>query len=309
MKRGLVISNCQCQPIKHIMSLYSDDIVFDGFGVHLLPHENTEQINNLVSDIDKYDVVLTVPLSDHYGAISSENITNHVKRGKLARIANMYFSGLHPDLTYIGGLTKRIDGPLGDYHSKIALLAYLRGYSMYETLKLYNERVYAAIGYFDEATKSIEALKEREQNIDIQFSDILQENYRDNPTFFSVNHPTSLMFDLYCQRIAAWLDNNMGIRESGWHRGSLFAMNYLAGSGIFPIYPEISKHLMLKYAGSYNFKPATCGDDPVSTYNLQQMVGLEFQAFNAIGRGDLGKSHQGQLALHFHSTTDFLSLV
>lgn len=308
MKRGLVISNCQCQPIKHLMSLYSDSIVFDGFGVHLLPHENADQINSLVSDIDKYDVVLAVPLSDHYGAISSENITNHVKSAKLARIANMYFSGLHPDLTYIGGLAERVDGPLGDYHSKIALLAYLRGYSLGETLKLYTEKVYEAIGYFEAATKSIENLKDREQKIDIQFSDILQNNYRESPTFFSVNHPTSLMFDLYCQKISAWLEDNMGIKQSGWHRGPLFAMNHLAGSAIFPVYPEISKHLMLKYPGSYNFKPTTPGDDPVTTYNLQQMICQEFSAFDNVGRDNLKVSHQGQLALHCHGDIDLLAL-
>ncbi|WP_207767873.1 WcbI family polysaccharide biosynthesis putative acetyltransferase, partial [Methylobacterium frigidaeris] len=108
MRRGLVISNCQIQPIKHMMSMYSDDIVFDGFGVHLLPHDNKDHINNLVSNIDKYDVVLTVPLSDQYEEISSEKIGNYVKSTKLVRIANMYFSGLHPDLTYIGGLSKRV---------------------------------------------------------------------------------------------------------------------------------------------------------------------------------------------------------
>ncbi|GJD62814.1 hypothetical protein MPEAHAMD_2973 [Methylobacterium frigidaeris] len=309
MRRGLVISNCQIQPIKHMMSMYSDDIVFDGFGVHLLPHDNKDHINNLVSNIDKYDVVLTVPLSDQYEEISSEKIGNYVKSTKLVRIANMYFSGLHPDLTYIGGLSKRVDGPLGDYHSKLALLAYLRGYNVAEAFRLYTEKVYKIIGYFDVAEKSIEELKLREQNIDVQFSDILQENYREHPTFFSVNHPTSFMFDLYCQRISAWLEHNLDIKQSGFHKGALFSMNYLAGSAIFPVYPEISMHLNLKYPGSYNFKPGTVGDDPVSTYNLYQMISREFDAFDAVGRDDLGSSHQGRLVLHDYGTIDFLSLI
>ncbi len=82
-------------------------------------------------------------------------------------------------------------------------------------------------------------------------------------------------------------------------------MNYLAGSAIFPVYPEISNHLGLKYPGSYNFKPTTFGDSPVSTYDLKEMIALEFKAFDDVGKSDLTESHAAQLIDHQYSSIDF----
>jgi hypothetical protein len=268
--------------------------LFDGFGVHLLSPENRDgTISEFIERARSYDVIVTLPLSDEFGPLATDRIRETFPDTPIVTIANIYFSGLHPDLTYIGGMARRVVGPIGDYHSKIALIAYLRGLSVNRAIALFGDATYKKLGYYNAWQTSMDELRSREETIDVTLSEDLEILLHRDHCFFSVNHPTSLVVSAYARKIALWLAQRGLVTMSDWNMGAFGLVNHLASSAIFPVYPEIARHFDLSYPGSYSFKAPTLGDDTIRIMTLAEMVQGEFLAFDTIDREELLASHQG----------------
>ena len=295
-KRGVIISNCQSQPIMHTLSLFCRDIAFTDFGVHFIPPEERQKgISDFVERAkDEYDVILPIPLSDEFGPLSRERIKDTFRGKRVGVITNFYFSGLHPDLTYIGGLSRRIGGALGDYHSKIALMGYLHGLPADSTLALYCDETYQELGYYDEYEESLAELRRRESEVDIPFADEMAALIPQDLCFFSVNHPTSFLIAAYAEKIAGWLEEKGVSERTDCPRNPVYFVNYLASTGIFPVYPEIASRFGLNYSGSYLFKPLTPGNNPVCHLDLAEFVEEEYAAYGAFSYEEIANSHQGR---------------
>ena len=302
MKRGVVISNCQCQPLKHALSLHCADIRFEFLGVHLMsPHTREAEIEAFVAKARaEYDVVLSIPLSDDFGALSLGRLRDTFSDKFVATISNVFFAGLHPDLTYIGGLAQRVEGPLGDYHSGVALMAYLRGRSIEQTLALFRDDIYTAMGYHDAYAASLAELVHRDVGVDVSIAADLPMLLEQELCFLTVNHPTSWLFSHYAGTIARWLEAQGVTRRSGWASGPMGLINYLASAAIFPVYPEIAARHGLERIGSYVFQTATIGDEPAACLNLESFVTGSFAAYDSIGREMLSNSHQGRTIMANH---------
>ena len=238
-----------------------------------------------------YELVLTIPLGDDYFGLSTSRITETFSGLPVCLISNIYFSGLHPDLTYIGGLGQRIVGPLGDYHSKLAIFGFLKGVSIIDTMALFSERSYELLGYFTEYAKSMRTLEERDCIVDVPITHILDATLRSSLCFFSVNHPTSALLSAYCHEVARYLEDNDLGRCSEMPLDPSMCGESLAGSAIFPIYTEITAHHGVLSFGSYAFKPE---GSRVNALDLFTFLTREFETFAEVGRDALARSHVGQ---------------
>jgi hypothetical protein len=302
-RRGVVISNCQVQPLKHILSLFCKDIRFDGFGVHLLPPQEREQtIERFVESAKRdYDVVLAAPLSDEFGPIGIKRLRNTFSGSLVGTVPNFYFSGLHPDLTYIGQLGTRVIGPLEDYHSKIAIYGYLQGLSVDECLRLYRDGIYRDLGYYDEYEKSLAELRRRDAALDIPFTDEISGLLKTDLCFFSVNHPTSFLLGEFCIKLTAWLEHQGVASPMEWPYSVSSLPNQLAQNVFYPVYPEIAAACDLSFPGSYTFKPTTVGDNPVTCFGLREFVEGEYESFGKFEREQFVQAPQVRAALELAS--------
>ncbi len=289
---GLVVSNCQSQPLKHTLSLMSN-MPFENMGVQLISGDQEQYVSNFVRQArEKYSVIVCVALSENYGPLALNRVRDTFRGKSVVTIANLYYEGLHPDLTYIGGLAQRLEGPLGDYHSRLALIGFLTDRTVEQTVALFNRENYARLGYFDAHRRSIEELARRDEGLDIPAAGLVESMVRQVPIFMAVNHPTAQLINAYSESIADHLDRHCGVGRSEWTGGPMQLLNHLAQNAVFPVYPEVAKNLGLAYAGSYSFKPATIGDEAVNTLTLREFVEDEFSAFKSIAFDELKASHQ-----------------
>ena len=107
------------------------------------------------------DFIITQPFSSNYfGPFQTEEIKRHAK--PIIVIPNIYFSGLQPDLIYLGKMGKRYQSPLLDYHSAIAIAAFLKDYRIEQTRALFQEEdMFQRVDFFDEWRQSIDEFRVR----------------------------------------------------------------------------------------------------------------------------------------------------
>ncbi|UXC89784.1 WcbI family polysaccharide biosynthesis putative acetyltransferase [Sphingobium sp. RSMS] len=308
--RAVVIGNCQSQPLKHTLSLLCQDLRFDNLSVHLFGQDQEGEIGRFVETaLTQYDHIISVGLSDDYGPLSLDNIRQTFPGKSVTLISNIFYTGLHPDLTYIGGMANRLAGPLGDYHSLVALTGYLRGYPADMIVRMFSAGIYEKLDFFSAHDRSIAELHRRDARHDVAVAPLIEAMMRDVPLFMSVNHPTAALIWAYCRKIAAHLAERHGVELSGWSGGPDLLANHLGLSAIYPVYPEIAAHLGVRYEASYSFKPETRFDTPAVTMNLHRFVEGELEAFASLPRELLGDSHQGRMIMGHQASIDLEHLL
>lgn len=299
MRRGLVIGNCQSLPLSGTLNYFCSNVTFDYFGVHVIPPaQRAERIRAFVNQShDKFSIVLAAPLSDDFDMLSSSRVRATFAPAAVFTIPNFYFSGLHPDLTYLGSLGRRLAGPLHDYHSKLAVAGYVNGIPPKELKRYFSVSSYEAAGYFGEYANSLEEMRRRDrEQVDIGFAQEIEQFLRRDLCFFSFNHPTSFLFGAYVAKLAAELAGRDLIRKLDWTPQPSGLPNHLATAAIFPVYPEIAEAHRLHFSGSYAFKPAAAADLP-NSLDLDAFLASEYESFDRVGIIELSAHPQVRLIL------------
>lgn len=269
----IVIANCHVQPIRDALALSSEvDEVFS-VPVHLV---NTIHYTNAIEQIKnsnkhKFTVLQFDSLLEKAGL--GDDILSRIDR--VLSFTNIYFSGLQPDMTYFGGMGKRVMSPLGDYHSKICLLSFIKGYSPEQCAKLFNSNTYDQLGFYLEWDKSDKELRRRDLTLDIKFADSFLEMAKNEPTLFTFNHPLGQVFYRLAEKIFTALTLEFPIYPSS------FFYNYLATNAWWPVYPEIADFNSIKVGYSMSFK----SPDHLSRkfYNLEQFIAASFDLYTRQG--------------------------
>ena len=283
--KAVVISNCQCQPLAFCLAPLFEDIVFEQFGVHLLGADPSVAIADFVSRAkDEYDLVLAIPLSAEFGPLATTRIRETFAGRHVLGISNIFFGGLHPDLTYLGALGRRIRGPLGDYHSRLAVHGFMAGLDVVQTVALFREEIFAALGFREAYAASLTELRERERQVDVPVADLLEKMLRREACLFSVNHPTTAVVARYAQAIAAALDGKGIGRRSSWPADPALLPNLLATGASFPVYPAIAAWHGVPWLGSYAFRAEGLGNTPAVPFDLEHFITREFAFFADAGR-------------------------
>jgi len=223
------------------------------------------------------DIILSQRIAEITSQLSSKTLAALYAESYI-QIPNVYFSGLHPDLTYFGSFGNRISSPVGAYHSKLCLAAFLKGLCVGDCVRLFSEKIYKQLGYFATFQTSLEELRRRDTENHFTITSEFRDLTARELTMLSINHPTPIVFSVLASKILSQLGKPESIPSH------LFA-SYLADTAIWPLYPEIAEYHCLPYRTPYLFYPESqTGARPL---NLEEFVGKAYAIYHEHGREEL----------------------
>lgn len=245
--RIAVVGNCQSYGVAYAMKLLDPLATVDHYSAI---GRSRADIGLFARTIETYDYVFSHEFPPgHVRNGDSEELRRRVPKTIL--FPPVTFSAFHPDLVYLLDETRNyaaLFGPLGPYHSALAVFAYRKGLTLEEANALYNGNVFEVVGYFDvwnDAAK--EFLDNANQKYGMDLSTELLNWSRRGVFMYSTVHPKSFVL----HDIARQLFAKAGLkgREIDYE---YYAIHDLARSEIFPIYPAIADRFGVP--GGYLFK-------------------------------------------------------
>lgn len=186
----LVVANCQGPFIARALELLHPGIAAKSIVVFQADKTKAAQYNKMIATSD-FVFHFNVKPGFFLPALEARNIRSAVgDRSKT--ITNLFFSGLHPDFCYVGGMNQRKPGPFGEYHSRFAITGYKLGLPAAETAALMGDAgLQEQLGYRDAFQNSIDELKHRDTELDIRFASVLEPMMKGGALpMFTFNHPT-----------------------------------------------------------------------------------------------------------------------
>jgi hypothetical protein len=292
-RNAVVISNCQAPLLANALTVLSLSTMFHSWGVHMVVGPTAEQqIDQFIEEANRdYDLIVTVPLSNSFFGLSSDRIVESFPGKPVLKISNIYFHGLHPDITYIGARGARIVSPIGEYHSKLVLWGYCNRKSVEEVESLFCHDSFSKLGYFDVWETSLAEAKQRDLLADVRITDIWAPILKSLVSFYSVNHPTPALLAPYSGAIAETLAKRQLVARSSL-RASPFLMDVsLFQNAVFPVYPEIAQFHGVPSFGGYAFKPVAGRVNPLP---LHDFIRKSFDAYEEAGRSAVEESVAAQ---------------
>lgn len=266
-----VVANCHCLPLADAFALCSPNVMTDFIDVNFASMPIfIEKIEALASGDQ---LVFTQPISATHGLLATQALRGRLGTQAVLTFTNVHFAGLHPDITYLGAMGSRKPSFFGDYHSKLALFAFVTRRSLAECFYLFAMSTYEAVGYFDAFDQSAAELRLREETCDIRFAETFLGMVREQPTLFTMNHPSSAVF----LELAGALARHAGLAYRKME--SPFFLNHLANSYIWPIYNEIAEHNGLAYRTPPYF--VNLASRSSRSYSLQEFLAGCYAAYAA----------------------------
>jgi hypothetical protein len=265
----IVIANCHVDPICERLALSPEvDGVFP-LPIHVI---NTDVYRKALERI-KNSINHNFTVLQFDGLLEKTGLDEQTlaRVDRVLTFTNIYFTGLHPDLTYMGDRGKRVYSPIGDYHSKICVLSFVKGYSLEQCENLFNAKAYEELGFFEEWNKSHNNLYQRDLSLDIKFAGQFMEMVKNEPTLYSINHPLVAVFTQLINQIFVALEVEFPKFPD------VFFFNHLASDAWWPVYSEINEFHSLKQSMSMSFKsPNHRGKN---FYNLNQFISASYKLY------------------------------
>lgn len=287
MKIGIV-ANCQVQPLAKLLSALNGVQTVVPVPTHQFGTKHFEKpeeaFKSLIQDPDA--IVLSYSHESRFNDYATQALKQQVL--KFYTLTNIHFSGLHPDIIYVGDQGGRIQSPLGDYHSKIILHSFLTGRLQTECLLRFSGNGYERLGYYHEFEKAATELRNRDNHLDIPFAENFLALLAETPSLYTVNHPTPVIFQEYVLVIA----QHLGLQA--WRQPVALLPNYLAHSTWWPVYNEVAETHKLSYRMPMLFKQPDAIGGKFMT--LEQLVHASYQLYEKI-RNRLNHSRQASALL------------
>lgn len=194
MARVLFISNCQHWPMSIAWKMLRPEDQIASYEVHTVIGNDVEMAGAL-RRIELADIILANPIDRSYPVpFATTEFLKDIAAHKTLIVPMFYFTGLQPDMTYVGGPQTRVSSPMGEYHSRIVLRAFLEGASWREALRRFSsEEEYAIRGYREMWESSLAELGRRDLLCDVSGVDAVQALIRETRTFWTINHPTNAL--------------------------------------------------------------------------------------------------------------------
>jgi hypothetical protein len=248
--RIAVVGNCQSFSIAYAMKLLYPTAKVDNFPV--MPRSHVP-LKIFVRTLATYDYVFShdFPTGFIPGGGSKE-LRDLLPKTIL--IPGITFAAFHPDSVYLGeagGLHAPIFGPLGPYHSALAVFAFRKGLSLQEANALFNHNVFEALGYFNFWNEASAAfIQQSKENYDLDFSAEFIKWARRGVFMYSVNHPKPFVL----LDVAKKLLTNIGLSAPDIDNEDYMIDDFMRDP-IFPIYPPVGAYFGC--LGSYTFTLTT----------------------------------------------------
>ncbi|MGC1860550.1 MAG: WcbI family polysaccharide biosynthesis putative acetyltransferase [Methylocystis sp.] len=299
--RIAVVGNCQSFSVAYSMQLLCPTAKVDHFPVISL---SRLPLKFFARTLATYDHVLMHEFSTGLipggGSIELRGLLK-----KPISIPMITFAAFHPDCVYAGGAGDDkgapVFGPLGPYHSALALFAFRVGLSPREANALYNNNVFEALRYFDFwNAASAELIEGVKQTCGLDLSAELSGWARRGIFMYSVNHPKPFVL----VDVAKKLLKHIGISVP-----DIDYENYLIDDFIrypvFPVYPPVGARYGCP--GSYTFKvtPAHAPRNVGDYLLLPQFLSGSYERYRKCDSARLS-NHRVDSWLGDKATTDML---
>lgn len=267
--RLCVLTGCQMEGLVSALQIMFPAYDVEGFHTYRLLGDDRSELQERLRAAD---IVFALPLEAKFGDLSFDRI--HRLGPKVQLVPHVVFAAFHPDITYLERSDEtRVQTPMTDYNSTIAIAAYLLGLDVERTLRLYNAYTYQAVGHFDLVENSARSLLADFIVRGIDLKAALDRWLRHpDPFMYSMNHPRS--FVLADVALAAARAAGLAVETSppGLDR----MPDRLAEWVVYPVYTEIAARL--GKIGDYRFKglPAE-GPTP---FSLRDFVTGSFASYD-----------------------------
>lgn len=280
-KKILLLGNCQTRGLARLMRAMIGDA--DTTAIELLP-EAVKRIESRDAELVKLITESDLIFVHHDGVtpqILEKSYSSHFSKVRL--MPKISFAAFHPDMDYVeDSQGSHVLGPLGAYHSSIAFFCWKHKLTQTETLKLFCEKTYQTLGYFDYWALAKKMLLSEEEFTGIPLEHLVRKWEQKGSWMYSLNHPK--LFALV--DIAKALLEREGIEILPGVEE--FVDDEMNTENVWPIYPEIAKRLGL--AGHYLFKratPSVLRDMPVPMMTLEQFIDESFKVYSKYSRDEL----------------------
>lgn len=144
VKTIAIIGGCQVVGLAEASRRFLPDAEVSTWHVGVHPADTPEELLEKLKD---FDLVISQVADGNNKPLMMDSLkVNHPNAHFLPTFV---FPGFHPDLTYLvhnGGI---VVAPHTDFHSRIAVAAFLMGYDVKKTQTLYNAMICSELGYFE----------------------------------------------------------------------------------------------------------------------------------------------------------------
>ncbi|PWB82491.1 MAG: hypothetical protein C3F11_11635 [Methylocystaceae bacterium] len=244
--RIAVVGNCQSFGVAYAMQLLDPLASVDRFAVHMKAHVDVERLAKTLSG---YDYVFS---HEFQSGLLTCGDSGDLRRllPKAIFFPFFWFPAYHPDQIHLLDETRGnagVFGPLGPYHSALALFAFRKGLTLDEANALFNENVFDEVGYFDAWNAAVAELVDNAAKYSLDLREHVVRWSRRGVFMWSNNHPKS--FVLYDLAKTLTARAGLPVRDVDW---DYYAIDDLGRSDVFPVYPPLAERF--GHPGSYTFK-------------------------------------------------------
>lgn len=182
-----VIYNCQGEGVAAgLRALLPNEEVVDFIANRLPAGEAARQ--ELASVLLTCDAVISSGFAQDWGPLADKSLRPRLKQYHVLPV--VAFTGFHPDQIYVrDDAGNPVQGPTGDYHSRIAVAGYLGGLDVAETVELYNKLAFRRLGYFDTFSQQSALLTEFFGKLNIDAIPLLRRWLTGGCFMHAINHP------------------------------------------------------------------------------------------------------------------------
>jgi len=247
----LVYGNCQAMAMASLLSKHPEfsekyDII-DIQPVHLIKADDIPALETYISSVSLF---IYQHVSDKYRGLpglSTRSLLSKINPdAQKISIPVAYFTGYHPEITYLKSSATEVVSKPFPYHDLNILKLYAHGKSAAAIVdELESEQFYDEAFVLKNFQKTLESLSEREQNLDIKLAPFIKNNFQKSKLFHTFNHPSSPTIEFILDSIVS----RAGIttqQRSGEVIGNLDVLSRSS----FPAYPSLAKILGLEFEHS-----------------------------------------------------------
>lgn len=274
--RLLLVGNCQASAIACAMRLLRPDaeVAFvSAFGI-ARTHPRMEDLVRAGAACDAvFATAFEAPFRD---GGTFETLRAGVN---LVPIPTIVFSAFHPDAIYvgdhIGGGAGRdiVYGPMGGYHSALALHGYLEGFTIEETRRLFGRETFSRLGYLDVWPDAEAALLRLGRDAGYPLDDDLVRWARRGSFMHGINHPKMFV----ANDLARGLLAKAGLAHEECDLDSYVADPFIA-AGTWPVYPDIAAYYGIP-GSSLFLKAPSRRTGPTRTMDLGAFLEASFASY------------------------------
>lgn len=194
---------------------------------------------------------------------------------KVKLFPSIVFDAFHPDVTFVRGKRKELGhiettpNHMSIYHSALTLFGYINGFSVDQTIELFNDDVMLRLGYLNKWDSAREALLAEGEAVGMPLAAEFYRWTARGSFMHSHNHPHIRVIVDVAKRVMT--DLKIPIIN---HNVADYLPDNLIGLSVWPVYPPIARALGV--TGDYAFK----GHEPSRLMNLREFIEGSYSFFD-----------------------------